>query len=314
MESIRRHYDDKHPVLSLPAVTAILLFASLGTTGNYATANEAEELDHAVGSHVEPGAKKTEELDPSHFDRSENIDNAWWPLKAGMQWTYVGHTVEDGVKIPHRLVTTVTDLVKVINGVRTRVIFETDYSDGELVEDELAYFAQDKAGNVWHLGEYVEVFEDGELVGGKIWHVGNPKEAKAGIMMPTNPRPNTPSYSEGYAPPPFHWTDRGRVHQTGQKIQVAAGSYDDVLVIEEFDAEQPGAFQLKYYARGVGNVRVDWRGKGKWDTERLELVKAIQLGEEELARVRATAYELEKRAGMFPRHPPMEHVPLVRRF
>jgi hypothetical protein len=32
--------------------------------------------------------------------------------------------------------------------------------------------------------------------------------------------------------------------------------YDEVLVIEEFERNKPGAFQLKYYAPGVGDVRV----------------------------------------------------------
>ncbi len=40
---------------------------------------------------------------------------------------------------------------------------------------------------------------------------------------------------------------------------VPFGSYKDVLVIDETSMEEPGAHQLKYYACGVGNVRVGWR-------------------------------------------------------
>ena len=43
--------------------------------------------------------------------------------------------------------TTVTDLSKVIDGVRTLVIWERDYTAGQLSEPELAFFAQDNAGN-----------------------------------------------------------------------------------------------------------------------------------------------------------------------
>ena len=57
-----------------------------------------------------------------------------------------------------RVVSTVTDLSKWIDGVRTLVIWEKDYTAGKLGESEIAFFAQDKAGNVWLLGEYPEEF------------------------------------------------------------------------------------------------------------------------------------------------------------
>jgi hypothetical protein len=60
-------------------------------------------------------------------------------------------------------VTTVTDLSKVIDGVRTLVILETDYTAGQLSEPELAFFAQDNAGNVWLVGEYPEEYENGKF-------------------------------------------------------------------------------------------------------------------------------------------------------
>ena len=265
-----------------------------------------------AGTGIEPAAKKFEELNIKDFDKSENIDNAWWPLKPGMQWTFDGHVEEDGKKESHKIVFTVTDLVKVIDGVRSRVIFDSDFSKGKLAEQELAYFAQDKLGNVWHLGQYREVMEGKVFVGGQIWVINNPSGAKAGIMMPADPKLGTPSYSEGFAPPPFYWTDRGRVYQMGQKVKVPAGSYNEVLVIEEFDDEHPGEFQLKYYAKGVGNIKVGSRGKKGSANEILELVKVKQLDENELSVVRAKALELEKRAGMFPMQPPMEHIPLTK--
>jgi hypothetical protein len=59
--------------------------------------------------------------------------------------------------------------------------------------------------------------------------------------MFASPREGTPSYSEGFAPPPYKWADRGRVRKLGEKIKVPAGPYDDVLVIEEFNEHEPGA-------------------------------------------------------------------------
>lgn len=254
---------------------------------------------------AEAGAKEFEDLNPNNFARSTAIDNEWWPLKPGTQYVYEGFSVENDERIPHRIVFTVTDLTKVINGVRTVVIFDRDYSKDQLVEAELAFFAQDNERNVWHLGQYRETYDAAEFVGGRVWLVGSPEEARAGIMMQANPEQGTPSYSQGYAPAPFNWTDRARVYLTGQKTSVPAGSFADVLVTEEFNKEEPNAFQLKYYARGVGNVRIGWRGDDA-QQEELELAQVVQLEPRSLAQVRAQALELEQRAYMYGRTPPAE--------
>lgn len=63
--------------------------------------------------------------------------------------------------------------------------------------------------------------------------------------------------------------------------------------------EEPDAQQLKYYARGVGTIKVGWRGKGEKLKESLELVEIAQLSPEALAQARAKALELDKRAYQF---------------
>ena len=302
----------KMPLLSGLLATALacaLFFAvTPEASGQAKTGAKAKE---AASTGIEPGAKRFEELNVKDFDKSENIDNPWWPLKPGMQWTVEGHAIEDGKKERHKIVFTVSDLVKVIDGVRCRVIYDSDFRNGKLKEQEIVYFAQDKAGNVWHLGQYREVMEGKIFVGGQIWVINNPPGAKAGIMMPANPKLGDLSYSEGYAPPPFYWTDRGRVYKVGQKVKVPAGSYSDVMVIEEFDEESPGNFQLKYYAKGVGNIKVGSRGKVGETDEMLELTSVKMLDEKELAVMREKVMELDKRAGMFPVLPAMERIALT---
>lgn len=296
-------------VLLLPALCATtLLLAPLSQSDAVA---KGDKVAAKTATAIEPNAKKFEELVLSDFGPNpENIDHPWWPLRPGNQWTIDGTALEDGKLTKHRIIFTVTDLVKVIGGVRARVIFDTDISGGKMTEQELTFFAQDKVGNVWHLGQYRETFET-HFVGGQIWTVDNPVGAKAGIYMPANPQMGTPSFSQGYAPPPFNWTDRGRVYKTGQKMKVPFGSYDDVLVVEEFDAEHSGTLQLKYYARGIGNIAVGARGEKGGSVEDLKLTKFQQLGEKELAEVRAKALELERRGSMYPQ-PAMEHVPMAR--
>ena len=263
-------------VVSVAVASLLVLLASAGISR--AAEREFEAFDH------------------SNFDRPTNIDNPWMPLRPGMRLVYEGTAVDDeGEEEALRVEIHVTDLTKVIDGVRSVVSWDLDYADGELVEAELAFFAQDNGGNVWRMGEHPEEYEDGKFVEALTWLAGF-KGAKAGLSMQANPRPGTPSYSQGWAPA-VGFTDRGKVDQMGQKIRVPAGSFEDVLVISESSGEEgPDAEQLKYFARGVGNIKVGWRGEGEKTQEVLELIKIKTLGPEDLAEVRAKALELEKHA------------------
>ena len=238
------------------------------------------------------------EIDPKKFSRPTIIDNKWFPLKPGTQLIYDGSTIDEGKRIPHRIIFTVTDMVKVINGIPAVVVLDLDFTKGKLEEQELTFFAQDDEGNVWHLGQIREAYEDDEFIGLQAWMVGHLRGAKAGIMMKANPREGTPSYSQGFAPAPFNWDDRGQVRKLGEKTTVPAGTYENVLLVEEFNQSEPGAIQLKYYAQGVGNVRVGWEGNDA-RKETLELVKVVQLGPDEMADARAEVMKLEERAYVY---------------
>src|ERR671920_566166 len=232
------------------------------------------------------------------FDKSStHITNEWLPLRPGLQLTYKGSAIPEGEKtrVKRRVVSTVTDLSKVIDGVRTLVIWERDYTAGKLGESEIAFFAQDKAGNVWLLGEYPEEYENGKFVDAPTWISGQ-KGAHAGIAMLANPKVGSPDYAQGFAPPPVEFVDRARVHKKGQKTCVPVQCYKQVLVIEEFEKGVPGVFHLKYYAPKVGLVKVGWRGANEVEKETLALVKRQQLSSKELAKARKTALQLDNRA------------------
>ena len=242
---------------------------------------------------TEASEERWEDFDPGSFDRSVTIDNEWLPLEPGTQFVYDGSTVEGGRRVPHRLVSIVTDLTKVVERVRTVVVWERDFSGGKLVEAELALFAQDNDGAVWHFGQYPEEYEKGRVVETPAWIAGL-QNARPGIVMKAKPEPGGPSYSQGWGPA-VNWTDRAQATGSGKRTCVPVDCYEDVLVIEEFSQEDPGAFQLKYYAAGVGNVRVGWRG----DDPSKESLKLVALGRNSaaaLAEARAEALEQEKRA------------------
>jgi hypothetical protein len=111
--------------------------------------------------------------------------------------------------------------------------------------------------------------------------------------MLANPVPG-PTYSQGWGPK-VDYTDRARVYKLGQETCVAAGCYKDVLVTDEFALDEPEARQLKYYAPGVGNVRVGWMGRDE-EKEVLSLVTLTRLAAEAQAEVRDQVRALDRRA------------------
>jgi hypothetical protein len=251
------------------------------------------------------------QVSAKHFSHPTVIDNKWMPLKPGTQCNYEGWTVDDeGKREPWAVIQIVTDLVKNINGIDTVVIWERDYQNGRLEESELAWRAQDDRGNVWHFGEVKEVFdEDNKLMGVKTWMEGR-LGARAGIMMPGAPVLGTPSVSQGFARGVYKWDDRGQMRKVGETVTVPAGTFKNVLVVEEWSRGElaKGALQLKYYAPDVGYVSVGWEGNDP-TKETLELAKVTQLNAQEMDQVRAEVLALENRSYLYGR----ETRPLRRR-
>jgi hypothetical protein len=220
---------------------------------------------------------------------SANVTHRFFPLVPGARLTFEGEVGLDP-RYDHTVIFNVTDLVKEIDGVLTTVIYDEDFTDGSLVEAEIAFFAQASDGTVWHLGEYPEEYEDGEFVDAPTWIAGQ-RDAKAGIQMQAVPSHGR-SYSEGWGPE-VGWTDRGRVFELDSRTCVPAACYDGVVVIAEYNIDAPDSHQLKYYAPGLGPVRVGWAGALEPDHEELALVKVEYLTGEALEAMRDKALALE---------------------
>jgi hypothetical protein len=236
------------------------------------------------------------DYDRTKFSDSTTIDNKWFPLPVGTQFVFQGRSDRGQGRLPHRVIFTVSDLTKVIDGVRTRVMWDQDINAGQLLEAELAFFAQDDDGHVWAFGEYPEEYEDdGSFAGApSTWIVGR-AGTKAGLHMRADPRPNTPSYRHGFAPA-IDFKDVAKVVKLGQRACVPTGCYRNVLVTDETNPAEPAdGHQLKYYAPGVGNIKAA-PGVGGKEREVLELVAVRRLGPKGLAKVRKAALKLEKRA------------------
>ena len=237
----------------------------------------------------------------ANFTNPTGISNQYLPLAPGRQFTLKGRADRgDGLK-PHTSIFTVTGLTKVLNGVKTRVVWDQDINDGTLVEAELAFFAQDKNGTVWVLGEYPEEFEGGVFVGApSAWAAGF-DGASAGIAMQATPTVGQPAYSQGFAPE-IEFGDLGRVIQTGATVCLSPasplGCFSNVVVVEEQNTFAPEeGFQRKSHAPGVGVVLV--KPVGGLEGEQLELVKQATLTGSALSAANYEAIRLDRRAYAF---------------
>ena len=90
------------------------------------------------------------------------IDNPAWPMRPGSRWVY-RETDSEGTR--QRVVVTVTRRTKLIaNGITARVVRDVVTEEGKPVEKTDDWYAQDKAGNIWYLGEFTTEYENGKPV------------------------------------------------------------------------------------------------------------------------------------------------------
>jgi hypothetical protein len=191
------------------------------------------------------GGAPVSNMDPSNFVAT--IDNPWLPFAPGSQWVFEDES-EDGLE---RIEVTVTDDTRQIMGITATVVRDIVTLDGEVIEDTFDWYAQDREGNVWYLGEATEEFENGEVVStAGSWEAGV-DGAEAGIIMKANPTVGDTYRQEFYK---GEAEDMAEIVRTGEAVEVAFGSFEDVLVIKEWTPLEPGIAEEKYYARGVGPV------------------------------------------------------------
>jgi hypothetical protein len=234
-----------------------------------------EKLDDAAHD-VEFGEEFTENfVDPLQI--GVTIDpNPWFPLVQGNVWVYEGSGVdEDGEEVEETITVTVTSAVKLIEGVRCLVVNDTAEEDGVVLEDTDDWFAQDVDGNVWYCGEISlsqELFdgdepEEPELVELEgSWKSGR-EGAEAGMLLPFEPVVGDVIRQE------VLYADAEDVIELesleGTESAPAASCSGDCLVTLDYTPLEPGVFENKYYAAGIGLIvetEVD-------SSERLELIE-----------------------------------------
>ena len=182
---------------------------------------------------------------PSDF--VQNVDNPLWPLAVGMTWRYESNTV-DGLEVTE--VEVLPDR-RTVQGVSAVVVRDQVFLDGELIEDTFDWYAQDKDGNVWYVGEDSKEYQNGVAVStAGSWESGV-SGARAGIYMYASPIVGDlyyQEYLEGEA------EDVGEVLAINQSVTVPLGSFTGCVQIRETTPLQPDVLEHKYFCPGIGTV------------------------------------------------------------
>jgi hypothetical protein len=219
----------KRPAMVLAALAVTVLISS-GTW-----------ISNARGA----GSSYAPVLDPANF--VSVVDNPYFPLPVGRTLVYQG--IKDGQTQVDTV--TVTNQTKVILGITTTVVSDIATHDGTVLERTFDYYAQDKQGTVWYLGEDTVSFRANgkpDTSGSFQAGVGG---AQPGIIMEANPQiPD--AYRQEFLPGEAE--DTAWVVQVGGTVTVPYGKLRNTLVTLEATRLEPGAYDQKIYAPGFGIV------------------------------------------------------------
>jgi hypothetical protein len=239
------------------------------------------------------------ELNPADFVTPTRIDNEMFPLVPGTRRVYLGVSNRGGGLTEHRVTFTVTNVTKVIHGVRTIAVWDIDENEvtpGEgrrIVEEELAFFAQDAEGNVWNFGEYPEEFDSRRRFTGapNTW-LSNSDGALGGVHMPATPAVGA-DYLQGDAPAVDFLDCATVVEDNVVGCALELCFENGLLTYERSPLDPAGGFQTKLHAPGVGIVEIGALDDPEGET--LVLHHLIKIDQDEREQATERALRLDSR-------------------
>jgi hypothetical protein len=229
------------------ATTLAVLTGAVAVAGaGVANGSGAGTAGAAVPSRLPQGSEPVK-LNPADF--TTRITNRYWPMRPGNRWVY-RETDPDGTR--QRVVVTVTNRTKrIANGITARVVHDEVTQGGKPVEVTDDWYAQDKAGNIWYLGELTREFQNGKVTSTEGSFEAGVDGAQPGIAVPARPRPGLryrQEYYKGQA------EDKAKVVSVTEQAEVPFGHFRRVLMTRDVNPLKPKIVEFKFYARGVGPV------------------------------------------------------------
>jgi hypothetical protein len=186
----------------------------------------------------------------SHFGQHSNlVTNTWFPLARGSVYVYDGQ--KDGKQA--RDVMTVTRKTKTIAGIRAAVVADRLLLNGVLAERTTDWYAQDRRGTVWYLGEKTaELNVNGQVTSTEGSFLNGRDGAKGGIFMPAHPAVGQSFQQESFK---GQAEDRFRILNMATSVSTPAVSSQSAMLTEETTPLEPKVIDHKYYVQGIGTVK-----------------------------------------------------------
>jgi hypothetical protein len=261
------------------------------TDGTGDTAPEDEAPDGVSGGESSDEGTRIA-FDPANFVDPTLDTNPYHPLRPGLQWVRGGTTEVGSRTVPHEIITTMTDVIRMIDGVPTIAMLDESTDSGEVAQVGMDYLALDKDGNVWIMGGYTEDYEGGEYTNTDVAWLGSDGGGRIGILAPAVVTADTPRWFIAAAPDED--PSVGEPFEVGVTECVEFGCYDDVRIVQEGEVGAPDN-EHKYYAPGVGvinNVPLD----ASLHKDRFQLLNFVELTADGLADASQTVLDLEAHA------------------
>ena len=184
---------------------------------------------------------------------SPAVSNPYVPFATLKRAVYVGkeRDPETGKAFKVRMELNVRDTSETVAGIKVTVVEAIHHADDEVVEKSRDFYAQDASGAVRYLGEHVDDYEGGKIVGhdGQ-WVVGE-KGSKAGMFMPATVKVGDVFEQERV---PGVSQNRAKVVSTTRTVKVPAGTFSNCIEIEEYDVIEKASAR-KWYCPGAGLVK-----------------------------------------------------------
>jgi hypothetical protein len=242
------HVMRRFRVIVIAAALVMLFAAGCNASDSQNVSSDQARSDRGSGIPQDlPQGAEPVNLDPKDF--TSRIDNPYWPMDPGTRWTY-RETDKAGAQL--KVVVTVSDQTKKIaNGVTARVVRDTATEDGEIIEDTIDWYAQDREGNIWYLGENTAEFENGKLLSKEGSFEAGVDGAKPGVIMPAHPQDGMQYRQEYYK---GEAEDNGEVLSTDEMVRSPFGQFDNALLTKDTITIEPNVLEYKLYAKGIGPV------------------------------------------------------------
>ncbi len=221
-------------------IATAVAFASAAS--GMAHASSSQSRSRTVGCNPPPAPPM-----PPADEFVSTVTNRYFPLQPGTTFLYRGQ--EEGDRVGDQVV--VTDATKTILGVQATVVLDRVALNGHPSEKTFDWYAQDKHGNVWYLGESAFDFVHGHWVrASDSWESGR-GGAQPGIIMEAHPKVGD-NYTQEQLPGTA--MDMARVLSTHTTVSVPDGTFAHAVKTNECTPLEPGVVDVKYYGVGVGEV------------------------------------------------------------